>query len=370
MKTNYKDAFKVKTLPKSQVEIEGELSYEELKSERTQALTSLGKNIKLDGFRQGHVPAPVLEKHLGEMVILEEMARLAIAHAYPMIVEELELKVIGQPEIKITKLAPNNPLGLSIIVSAVPEIKLPDYKSISKEINKKKPDDKVSDEELGDKIKEIQKQKHDYDRLQNSTEKTDGSSPKSKDGESVESKKENGNNDELPELTDEYVKTLGQPGQFNSVEDFKAKLREHLEIEKKRDNASSHRAKIIESVLEKTDLEIPQILTDYELNQMLAQLESDLERGDVKMEDYLTHIKKTKDDLKKEWLPSAEKRAKSQLILNEIAKVERITPDQDELKKQTSEILKLHTDATREAVESYVANIMINDLVMKFLEEL
>ncbi len=369
MKTNYKDAFKVKTLPQSRVEIEGELSYEELKSERTQALTNLGKNIKLDGFRPGHVPAQILEKHLGEMVILEEMAKQAISHSYPVIIESLELKVIGQPEIKITKLAPNNPLGLSITVSVLPEVKLPDYKSIAKDINKKRPDDRVSDEELQKKIKEIQKQKRDYERLQKDAEKTGKDSSENKTDKGKESVKKD-DNDKLPELTDEYVKTLGQPGQFKSVEDFKTKLREHLEIERKNENIGKHRANLIESILEKTSLEIPQILIDYELNQMLAQLESDLERGDIKMEDYLTHIKKTKDDLKKEWLPSAEKRAKSQLILSEIAKQEKITPNQEEIKKQTSEVLKLHKDANRESVESYVVNILTNESVMKFLEEL
>ena len=375
---NFKKDFKIEKLDNSQIKITGELPYAELESERNAALVALGKDVEIDGFRKGHVPAPVLEKHLGEMTVLAEMAERAIAHAYPHIVEENNLQVIGQPKIEVTKIAPRNPLAFTITVSVLPEFELPDYNKIAAEVNKERPSDEVTDEELREKIKEIQKQKRAYERMQElaakqaeATQKKDDDSTTdlpTPESEATKAKEQEGEEVPLPELTDDYVKTLGQPGQFENVEDFKKKLREHLEIEKKQQNAARHRANITDRIIEQTDITLPQILIDSEINQMFAQMQEDIERANLKMEDYLAHIKKTKEDLKKEWIPAAEKRAKLQLILNEIAKKENITPDEKLVEEQTKELLERFKDADPERVRLYVASVLLNEAVMKALE--
>lgn len=369
---DYKEAFTVEKLGGSQVKISGELPYVEVESEKKAALVALGKNIEIDGFRKGHVPTPVLEKHLGEMAILAEMAERAIAHAYPHIVDEHKLEVIGQPQIEVTKIAPNNPLAFSATVAVVPDFELPDYKTIAKEVNAKRPSDEVTDEELEEKIKEIQKSKRAYERMQELSQQNQEAAEKEAEDlptpESVEKVAED-TEAPLPELTDEYVKTLGQPGQFETVEDFKTKLREHLQIEKAQQNLAKHRADITDGIIDKTEITLPQILIDSEINQMFAQMEEDIKRADLKIDDYLTHIKKTREDLKTEWLPAAEKRAKLQLVLNEIAKVEEIVPDKEELDKQTKELLERFKDADEYRVRLYVASVLLNEAVMKTLEE-
>tara|TARA_B100001989_G_C24509803_1_gene449748 strand:- start:17 stop:1171 length:1155 start_codon:yes stop_codon:yes gene_type:complete len=375
---DFKEAFSVEKLDGSQVKISGELPYAELESEKKAALVALGKNVELDGFRKGNVPTPVLEKHLGEMAILGEMAERAIAHSYPHVVEAHELEVIGQPQIEVKKLAPNNPLEFSITVAVVPKFELPDYNAVAKEVNANRPSDEVTDEELEEKIKEIQKQKRAYERMQELAQKN-ADKPEAAEGdlptpETVEKADEGPTAEELekmplPELTDEYVKTLGQPGQFETVDDFKSKLREHLETEKQQQNVAKHRADITDGIIDKTDINLPQILIDSEINQMFAQMEEDIKRSDLKMEDYLAHIKKTRDDLKQEWMPAAEKRAKLQLVLNEIAKKEEITPDKDAVEAQTQELLERFKDADKHRVQLYVASVLLNEAVMKSLEE-
>jgi trigger factor len=372
---NWKEAFTVEELPDSRVKISGELPYAELASERNAAIVELGKNVELDGFRKGHIPTPVLEKHLGEMTILTKMSERAIAHAYPHILAELQIDAIGQPQIEITKIAPENPLGFTVTVSVVPKFKLPDYEAIAKEVNLAKPSDEVSDEELEEKIKEIQKSKRAYDKMQELSKAQAESEAKGEDAdqkkqsmEEIQAKVDADNEAPLPELTDEYVKTLGQPGQFETVEDFKQKLREHLEIEKKQQVAAKHRADITDAIIAKTDITLPQILIDTELNQMFAQMEDDLKRSNLKMEDYLTHIKKTKEDLAAEWKPAAETRAKLQLILNEIAKDKEIIPDPKEVEAQTAQLKEKFKDADEHRVRLYVASMLQNEAVMKHLE--
>lgn len=376
---DYKQAFTIETLPQSEVKISGELPYEEIEAERKCALKKLGANVKLDGFRPGHIPETVLVKHVGEMAVLVEAAERAIQHHYVHIVEAHELDVIGYPKIEITKVAPGNPLGFTATVAILPTITLPDYKAIAKDTNQNKADAKISDTDVEEQINDILRRKVAYDRLQAKAAKKVGSES---DGttdlptpETVADADDTPLETEedlkklpLPELTDDLVKALGQPGQFTDVADFRSKIREHLEIEKKREAEGKHRATITDTIISGTTMELPQILIDSELGQMFAQMEEDIERANLKMDDYLKHVNKTREDLKTEWTPAAEKRAKLQLILNEIAKKEEIKPDEKQLNEQVEQLLKQYKEADERRVRIYVASVMTNEAVMKFLE--
>ena len=76
----------VKKLPKSEVEIEGELNAEKFESYFTKALKKIGENIEMDGFRKGKVPESVLLSKVPEISILEEMAEMALSEHYPKII--------------------------------------------------------------------------------------------------------------------------------------------------------------------------------------------------------------------------------------------------------------------------------------------
>lgn len=365
---DFKKDFTVTTEPKSQVKISGEIPFAELEAHRANAIKALGANVSIDGFRKGHVPAAVLEKKLGEMAILTEMAERAISHMYGHILEAHKIDAIGYPKFEITKIAPENPLGFTATVAVVPPVELPDYKKIAKTANADKPSEEVTEEELETKIKDILRQKAAYDKLQQKASAKEGAGDTTDlpTPETVEKDEPEAS----PELTDEVVKTLGQPGQFENVEQFKKMLREHLEIEKKRDVTANHRATITDKIIDGSKIELPEILIESELSQMFAQMEEDLKRSNLKMDDYLSHIKKTKEDLRKDWSPAAEKRAKLQLILNEIAKKEKITADAKLVDEQTKQLLTQYKDADEMRVRTYVSSILQNEAVMKSLEEL
>ena len=356
---NFKTAFTIEQLPNSEIKISGELPFVELQSERTAALVSLGRHVKVDGFREGHVPEAVLVKHLGEMTILAEMAERAIAHAYPHILEENNIQAIGHPKIELTKIAPENPLGFTAVVAVIPTFTLPDYAGVAKEANEERVSDEVTDAEVLEKINEILRQKAAYERLQSKAVVAE---------EDAIQSEEDLKKLVIPDLTDEVAMSLGQPGQFTSIDDLKTKLREHLEFEKKQENTAKHRANITDKVIAVTEMALPKVLIDSEINQMFAQMEEDLERANLKMDDYLTHIGKTKEDMSKEWEPAAEKRAKLQLVLNEIAKIEKLMPDSAAIEAQTKELMERFKDADEYRVRIYVASVLMNEEVMKKLE--
>jgi trigger factor len=370
--------FTVTNGPGSTVKITGEIPFSELEKHRTAAVKALGKNLTLPGFRKGNIPEKMIIAQVGEMAILSEMAERALREVYPQALSEHKIEAIGYPQIQITKIAEDNPLGFTALVAVLPPVTLPDYKEIAKETNTTRPSDDVTDEEVETQIKDIMRQKAAYERLQQKAQThthADGTVHEGpahdEDGNPIEDHdhEDDAADTPLPELTDEYVKSLGQEGQFTSVEDFKAKIREHLAIQKKQDNAAAHRAKITDAIIEKTQVELPAVLIDSELEQMFAQMNEDLNRANLKMEDYLAHIKKTREDLKKEWTPAAEKRAKLQLVLNEIAKEEKITPEKEQLEEQVRQLKEQYADADETRVRIYVASVMQNEAVMKMLEQ-
>lgn len=345
----------------STIKIEGEIPYALLLTYRSAALKALGKDVAIDGFRKGHIPEEVLVKRIGEMTLLTEMAERALAAVYPEVIREHTLDVIGHPQISLTKLAPENPLGFSATVAVLPAVTLPDYKKIARDTKKDASD--VTDADVTKATEDMLRQKQAYERMQ---KKAVAKKDAGEDGVSPASDEQDTEDEPLPELTDEYVKTLGS---FTSVDEFKSKLREHLEIEKKQEVIGKHRAAITDTIVAESTIDLPQILIDSEIDQMFGQMKQDLTRANLSMDDYLGHIKKTKDELRTEWLPAAEKRAKLQLALNEIAKKESITVPDEQVEKEATTLLAQYKDADPMRVRLYIRSMLTNDATMRMLEE-
>lgn len=353
--------------PGSSVKLSVVVESEAMEKHRGAAIAALGSRVSIDGFRPGHIPEKVLVERVGEMALLSEMAERVIRDIYPKVLEDQKIDAIGYPTIAITKLAPHNPLEFTATVAVMPVITLPNYKVVAKGVNASRETIEVTDADLTKEIENIMRQKATYERLQ-------AKAAHIHDEHCDHTHEEETSTDDspdtpLPALTDEYVATLGQPGQFTSVEDFKTKLREHLTIERARTVESAHRAKLTETIIAESTFELPTVLIDSEIDQMFAQMRTDLEQSNLKMEDYLAHIKKTESDLRTEWTPAAEKRARTQLILNEIAKREDVKPDQIQLDAQVAQLKAQYKEADEHRIRIYVATMMMNEGVMKLLED-
>ncbi|MEK7539073.1 MAG: trigger factor [Patescibacteria group bacterium] len=355
---------KITKLPKSEVEIEGELETEIFESYFEVALKKLGGNLKLDGFRKGKIPESVLLSKVPEIHILEEMAELALAEHYPKIIQgefsPEKIDAIGRPEISITKLARKNPLGFKIKTAVLPEIKLPDYKNIAREIISKITDAEknivVTAEDLENTIMDIRKSR--------APKKHVAETPNLKDGP-LESPPKDRPLEELPEFNDEFVQALGP---FSNVEDFKIKLKENIKLEKENQAKEKTRLKIIEKIIEDSVMDMPNILIEVELDKILYRMESDITQMGLKFEDYLKHLNKTKENLRSEFRNDGEKKAKLALILNEIAKVEKIVAEEEQIGKKIAAILEHYKDADKERARMHAENILTNEKIFQFLE--
>jgi FKBP-type peptidyl-prolyl cis-trans isomerase (trigger factor) len=128
-------AFSRKDLPLSQIELAGEIPAEQLESYKEKALHLIAESLDLPGFRKGHVPHDMALKKAGEIAVLEEAAEIFMRDFYPVLMTEQKIDAVGRPDIRITKLAPNNPIGLTVTVTIYPEVTLPNgWKDLAKKI--------------------------------------------------------------------------------------------------------------------------------------------------------------------------------------------------------------------------------------------
>ena len=339
---------------KSIVEIKGEVETSDFELARESAISKLAEHIELDGFRKGKAPKDMVIKKLGDQIILEEMAQITLSKVYPQIITENKIDAIGYPQISITKLANGNPLGFSILTAVIPEIKLPDYKKLAKEISKNKEVAEVKEEEYESFLKQIRRAKaHDEFHKAN---------PDVKGHDHPEISDEN-----LPELDLEYLKTLGN---FSDMKDFETKVKEDILKDKEMKAKEKNRLALIEGIEKETNIDVPEILVKSEIEKMIARMKSDIERMGLKYEDYLKSLGKSDEDIRNEFKTDAEKRAKVQMIVGEIAVKENLKPDAEKVAEEVKKVMEAYKDADERNAKMYIESVLVNEEVFKFLEDL
>lgn len=118
-------SFVLKNLPDSEVEFAGEVPYSTVAPYREKALKHIAEHLELPGFRPGKVPADMALKKVGELTVLEEAVELFVKDFYIELIEAHKVEAVGRPDIRVTKLAVGNPIGLTVRVTVYPEVVLP-----------------------------------------------------------------------------------------------------------------------------------------------------------------------------------------------------------------------------------------------------
>jgi len=419
----------IKDLPKLQKEISVEISVEEMEEYKDKALNKLSKNVKVDGFRQGKVPKDVAKKEIGDFAIFEEATHDAIEKSYLEIIKENKFEPIGQPKAEITKSAPGNPLEYKIVITTMPEMDLGDYQKVSGKIEIKN----IDDERVQKELEIIQKKRASYitkdesakkgDRVEIDFEtrvngvKIDGGESKNhpliigqgmfipgfednlegvkKDDvkefslvfpEEYQNRELAGKKADfkvvvnlvqkvnLPEINDEFAKGLGK---FENIEGLKKSIKEGLEFEEKSKAKEEFRVKLIDQVSEKSIVEIPDILIDSEVENMMNEFKNNVMHSGVKFEDYLQSVNTNEEKLKGEWRGLAEKRVKTGLCMREIALKEKIKISDEEIDQRVNDTLKHYPNEEEvrknidiEKFKNHVASIMMNEKVFEILEKI
>lgn len=311
----------------AEIEIESEIPAEEFDSFFKLALKNFKDNFEMSGFRKGAVPAEKVLERVGEDKILNAAAELALKDLWPKIIKEEKLEPIGHPEILITKLARGNELAFKIKVAVLPEIKMPDYKAIAHGMNSvEKPDVNASAEEVEKALESVKK---------------------------------------------EHPQFLDNAGGEEKAKDV---IKQNLEYEKTRRAKDKKRMDYLDAISKKTDITVPEVMLDREIERMLWELQSSLKEMGLNWADYLIHIKKTEDELKKAWREDALRRVKFGLILQQIALLEKFIPSEETLEEQaTRMLLALPEDERKKASKSDLKEHLVgrlqNEMVFEMLEK-
>ena len=419
-----------KDLPKSQLELNVELSVEELAPYIEKGAKKLSEEVKIEGFRPGKVPFDVLKQKIGEMTILEEAANLAIRKTIDDAIEQntIGTNPFGQPQVNITKLAPGNPLEYKVVLSLLPTIALGKYKGLNLKVEEAKVSDKEIDKALGDLQEMRAKEELSETPVKDGNKVTacvqmfldkvpvedghhhdvaimigkdyfvpgfdkqligakagetrkfslpypDDHYQKNLAGKMVEFEVEIKAvyTRELPELNDEFAVFF----QLKDLEDLKKNIKESLLHEKKHQVDMRNESELISKIIDDTKFgEFAEALVDSESRNMLMELETSVTRQGGKFEDYLSHIKKTKDELIMEMLPNAVKRVKSALVIRELAIVEKINPTEKEIEEKIAELKKQYAGNAeiQKMIEEpgyahYLQNVLTNEQVLEKLKE-
>ncbi|MDD3940412.1 MAG: trigger factor [Candidatus Pacebacteria bacterium] len=381
---------KFEKLENGEVKMVVSLENIEFEKYRQAGLKKVQEFVEIDGFRKGNAPENLITEKYGEMVILEEMAHLVINETfYSSILKENEDKKdedkivpVSEPKISIAKIGQGSDFEYNAIFAVLPKIDLVDYKKLSKEENskiekeefdelKKKNDQavkedilNVSDSEVDEVVESLRKARNTGGHVHEDGTVHEHSHDDSEGKE--DEKDEKAEKEELPEVNDEFAQSFGE--QFKTLEDLRAKIKENLVLEKKSKLQEKKRTSILERLVGETKASLPDALISDELERMKLQTKADVERFGSKWEDYLMHLKKTEEDLKNEWRDIAYKRVMSQLLINEIARKEKIETSKEEIDAEALKIMAQMPEADENNVRGYVQQILINEKVMKMLE--
>jgi len=357
-------ATKAEKLPKSEVEISGSIPAESIASYRAKALKEIGKDLELPGFRKGMVPEQTLVSKLGEAAIIEEAAELALQDSYASMLAEHKLSTIGRPKVTLTKVTPGEAVEFKIKAAVLPEVKIADYKKIAAaEMKKPSTAAEVTEKDIDEVIEQVRKSRAEHDHHKDHAHLSEEEhaslhSKEAKDGKAPELA--------LPEVSDAFAQSLGD---FKNVADLRAKIKENMKADKEHKEKDKKRLAVLEELVKKTEIDLPEILIEAELAKLMGQFEDDVIRMGVKMEDYLKHAKKTREDILKEWRPDADKRARTQLIFNKIAALENLIPTEKEIEEEAKHVIEQYPTADKESVKVFVETMLSNEKVFKLFEE-
>lgn len=359
-----------KNLPKSVVEFTIVVDETEFETYHKRGFEAVQAMVEVDGFRKGNAPEELIVKKYGDMIIREEMANIALRDAYIKAIEEHKISPITEPTVSITKLAKGNPLELTISVSVMPEITVPDYKKVAKGVKVDDKDVDVTEKDIDAVIDELRKGRatqHDHEHHDH-----DGHDHSGHDHAHEEKVTDGEVKPEvvLPELTDEFAQSFGP--EFKTVTELKSKVSENLKLEKTQKAKEKRRLAIMEAMLDEAKdgiATIPEVLIEGELNNMLAQMRADITRFGGTWEEYLAHSKKTEAEIKADWKDDAAKRAMSQLLLHKIAEAEKLTATDEEIEVELIRLMAQIQDADENRAKAYLYQALTNEKVLKFLEE-
>ncbi len=369
----------VETLSPTRAKLTVEVPFEELKPSLDAAYQQIAKQINVPGFRRGKVPPAVIDRQVGRGAVLDQAINDVVPQKYMEALQANDLQPIAQPEIEVTKFEDNEALEFTAEVDVRPEISLPSYDGVEAEVE----DIELSDEDVAEQVEALRERFAtliDVERPVADGDFVVMDLKATKDGEVVDGAEVSGmsyrvgrggmldgldealtglsageekvftselvggdlvgesvevavavsqvQEQELPDLDDEFAQMASE---FDTVEELTADVRERLGRGRRLEQAASARDAVLERLLERVEIPLPEVVVTDELNARRRNLEQQLAYAGITMEKYLEDEKQTQEEFEADLERRVRDAVAAQFLLDEIAKVEEFGIDQAEL---------------------------------------
>ena len=369
----------VEELSPTRVKLTIEVPFSELKSSVDKAYREVAKQVRIPGFRPGHVPPRVIDQRLGRGVVLEQAVNDAVPQLYGKALEDNDVLALGQPELEITQLDDGEQLAFTAEVDVQPKFELPDITGMPVTVDNAD----VTPDEVEEFIAGLRERFASLKGVERPVQAGDYVSIDlyaTVDGKPVEDAQASGISyevgsgsvldgldealtgmsagdastftaelaggehageqaevavtvhsvkiKELPELDDEFAQSASE---YDTLGEFRAGTRTRLESVKRMQQAAQARDRALEALLDRLDIPLPERLVASETERREQSLDEQLERAGVTREAYLASRELSEADLSAEIAADARRSVKTGFVLDQIARSEELGVEQEEL---------------------------------------
>lgn len=340
--------------------------------------------INIQGFRKGKAPKSLIEKMYGPSIFYEDAANSLIPDAYSAAAKESGLEIVSRPEIDVTQVEKGKDFIFTATFAVKPEVKLGAYKGIEVEAAKIE----VTDEEVAADLENARQQQArmitvedrpvqdgdiatiDYEGFVDGVAfdggKAEGHALTIGSHSFIDTFEEQliGKNigdevevnvtfpaeyhaaelagkpalfkvaikgikcRELPELNDEFAQ---EASEFDTLDEYKADVKAKLQARKEKEAEAAKREAVITKIIENAEMDIPEAMVDQQKMQMLEDFEMRLRSQGLSIEQYMQFTGMTANKFMESMAPQALKDIQYRLVLEAIAKEEKIEVEDSEL---------------------------------------
>jgi len=356
----------VEELSPTRVRLTVEVEFDELKPNLDQAYREVGRQVRIPGFRPGHVPRQVVDQRIGRGAVLEQAVNDAVPGLYERAVREAQVTALGQPEVEITRLEDGTDLAFTAEVDVRPSFELPDLGQLSVvvedadvspdqveqylgalrerfatlraadrpaeagdyvsiDLSASVDDEPVSDAqatgisyEVGsgtilDGLDEVLTGMSADETATFQTELAGGERAGSQADVTVSVRSVKVK--ELPELDDDFAQSASE---FNTVGELRAATRKQMEAINRAGQAAQARDRAIEALVDRLDMPLPDAVVEHEIEHRREGLADELDRAGLTMEAYLESRGMSMADLDKETAEGVRRSVKAGFILDKL----------------------------------------------------
>ena len=397
----------VEKLEKNMAKLTVEVSAEDFKAAIKKAFNKNKNRFAIPGFRKGKAPQAMIEKMYGEGVFYEDAADEAINASYAEAMKESGLDIVSRPEVTIEKIGKDEPFVYSALVTVKPEVTLGQYQGVEVE----KAAASVSAEDVEAELKKVQEQNARLltveDRGVEDGDQTVIDFEGFVDGKGFEGGKAEdypltiGSHSfidtfeeqligkkigeecevnvtfpteyhaadlagkpatfkvtvkeikvkELPELNDEFASEVSE---FDTLDEYKKDVEKKLAEKKEIEANSKNEDAVVAKVVENATMEIPDKMIDAQAENMVQDMARRMQSQGLSLDMYLKYTGMTVEQMKEQARPDAEKRIRTRLVLEAVAKAENIQISDEKVDEEVAKMAEAYKMEV-EKLKSYMS---------------